>query len=194
MSCRLCIISSLFSDNYHLTFVRICINQASCSTTSRCATFFTAISLSIPLQVQEAIDPLPTIETSGLPNEPAVQMTTTPCATAEDHQRCGIPSMAAIGKEPSIASSSQKSNVRDSFIEEDHRNADTSLLDRVLKMQIAISVSPLFLGIPVTTLYCKLQIFILRSLRQCFAVKLSVLFCRIGWGVLSSPSPSKKIA
>jgi hypothetical protein len=118
------------------------LNQASCSTTSHCATYFTATSLAIPLAVPYTDTPLATVQSQSQSlnpiYEPPVHVTTA------DRKRCGTPSAATIGKESSIAPSFPGLGSGGTCTEENSSNADvsSSLLRRVLEMQIALSVSP----------------------------------------------------
>lgn len=116
------------------------LNQASCSTTSHCATYFTATSLANPLTVPYTDTPLATAQSQSLHPifAPPVHVTT------EDRQGCGTPSAATVSKESSIGPSVPGPGSRGTFTQENSSNADvtSSLLRRVLEMQIALSVSP----------------------------------------------------
>lgn len=117
------------------------LNQASCSTTSHCATYFTASSFAIPLAVPYTDIPLPTAQfksqSSNPIHAPPVHV------TAEDRQGCSTPSAATISKESSIGPSVPGLGSRGTCTQENSNNADfSSLLSRVLEMQIALSVSP----------------------------------------------------
>ena len=114
-------------------------NQASCSTTSHCATYFTATPLAIPLAVPYMDTPLATAQSQSLHPiyAPSVHVTTA------DRQGCGTSSAATIGKESCIGPSVPGLGSRGTCIQENSSNADvSSLLRRVLETQIALSVSP----------------------------------------------------
>lgn len=149
------------------------LNQASCSTTSHCATYFTATSLAIPLAVPYTDITLPTANSQSLHPiyAPPVHV------TAEDRQGCGSSSAATISKESSIGPSAPGLGSRGSCTQENSSSADVpSLLSRVLERQITLSVSPqrAHVGIachhhntdPSTTTSSSIIVILLSSLRH----------------------------
>jgi hypothetical protein len=161
------------------------LNQASCSTTSHCATYFTATSLASPLAAPYSNTPFATAQSQSQSQflhpiyAPPVHV------TAEDRQGCCTPSAATIGKESSIGPSVPGLGSRGTCTQENSSNADvsSSLLSKVLEMQIALSVSPPHVHVEIARHHHIQMQFIFRSLCHNFIVY------NCNPSVIASPSP-----